>query len=66
MPRQNVPLLSFNRGIISPKALARVDLDRTRLSAEIMRNWLAKTQGAMTLRPGTKHFGSSLNDTGAA
>ena len=66
MPRQNVPLLSFNRGIISPKALARVDLDRTRLSAEIMRNWLAKTQGAMTLRPGTKYFGSSLNDTGAA
>jgi hypothetical protein len=64
--KQNVPLVSFNRGIISPKALARVDLDRTRLSAEVMRNWLAKTQGAMTIRPGTKYFGSSLNDTGAA
>lgn len=65
MPRQNPPLLSFNRGIISEKALGRVDLDRVRLSAEVMRNFLAKTQGAMTMRPGTKHFGSSLRDTGA-
>lgn len=66
MAKQNVPLLSFNRGLISPKSLARVDIDRTRLSAEVFRNFLAKTQGAMTIRPGTKHFGNSLNDTGAA
>lgn len=66
MAKQNIPLLSFNRGIISPKSLTRVDIDRTRMSAEVMRNFLAKTQGAMTIRPGTKHFGSSLRDTGAA
>lgn len=66
MPRQNVPFLSFNRGLIDAKTLARVDLDRTRLSAEVMRNWLARTQGALTIRPGTKYMGSSLNDTGAA
>ena len=65
MARQNVPLIVFNRGIISPLALARVDLDRTRLSAEVMTNWLPKTQGAMIIRPGTKHLGSSINDTGA-
>ncbi len=65
MARVNQPFLSFNRGLVSPKALARVDLDRTRLSAEVFTNWLPKTQGAMTLRPGTKHCGSSLNDTGA-
>jgi hypothetical protein len=65
LARQNAPFLSFNRGLISPKALARVDLDRTRLSAEVMTNWIAKTQGAMTIRPGTKYMGSSLNDTGA-
>jgi hypothetical protein len=63
--RQNVPLIAFNRGLIDPKALARVDLDRARLSAEVMDNWLPKTQGAMTIRPGTKFFGSSINDTGA-
>jgi hypothetical protein len=55
-----------NRGLISPKALARVDLDRTRLSAEIFTNYIGKTQGALTIRPGTKYFGSSHNDTGAA
>lgn len=65
MARTNVPFLSLNRGLISPKALARVDLDRTRLSAEVQENWISKTQGALTLRPGTKYFGSSLRDTGA-
>lgn len=59
-------MVAFNRGIVSEKALARVDIDRTRLSAEVMRNWISKTQGAMTIRPGTKFFGNSLNDTGAA
>jgi hypothetical protein len=65
MARQNPALLAFNRGILSTKALARVDLDRTQLSAEVMTNWLPKTQGAMIIRPGTKHLGSSLNDSGA-
>jgi hypothetical protein len=60
------PLLSFNRGIISKTTLARTDLDRTRLSAEIMTNFLPKTQGPMILRPGTKYVGNSINDTGAA
>lgn len=65
MGRANIPFVSFNRGLLSPKALARVDLDRTRLSAEVMTNWIAKTQGAMSIRPGTKYMGSSLHDTGA-
>src|SRR3990167_10817535 len=65
MSKINVPLLAFNRGIISPKAIARVDLDRTALSAAVCTNFLLKTQGAMTIRPGTKYLGSSLNDSGA-
>src|SRR5262245_44237132 len=65
MARQNVPFLAWNRGLVSKKALARVDLDRTRLSAEIYRNWLPSAQGAMRLRPGTKWQGSNYNDTGA-
>ena len=65
MARVNQPFISFNRGLVSPKALARVDLERTKLSAEVFTNWIPKTQGAMTIRPGTKYFGSSLNDTGA-
>ena len=65
MPKQNVPLLAYNRGIVSPKGLARVDVERTRLSAATMRNWLPKSLGPMTIRPGTKYLGSTKNDTGA-
>jgi hypothetical protein len=66
MARQNVPLLSIgNRGLVSPKALARVDLDRTRLSAEVFENFVGGTQGYLSIRPGTKYFGSSFGDTGA-
>jgi hypothetical protein len=65
MTKANVPFLSFNRGLISPKALARVDIEKLRLAAEEYTNWLPKTTGAMTIRPGTKWLGSSLRDTGA-
>ena len=65
MARTNALFPAWNRGLISPKALGRVDLDRTRLSAEIMNNFLPSTQGAMSIRPGTKWFGSSLRDSGA-
>lgn len=58
----NFPLLAFNRGIVSKNALARVDVDRIRLSAEIMVNWLPKTQGSMFLRPGFGYLGSSRNN----
>lgn len=65
MPKLNVPLLSYNRGLVSPKGLARVDVDRTRLSASRMNNWLPKSLGPMTIRPGTKYLGSTKNDSGA-
>lgn len=66
MARGNFPFLAFNRGLVSRRAIARVDLDRTRLSAEEFTNWVPDTQGAMGIRPGTKYVGSSLRDTGAA
>ena len=65
MSRVNVLFPAWNRGLVSPKALGRVDLDRTKLSAEVMTNWLPSTQGSMALRPGTKYFGNSYSDTGA-
>jgi hypothetical protein len=65
MGKGNTPFVAFNRGLISQKALGRVDLDRTRLSAEVYHNWLPKTQGNMTVRPGTKYKGETHNDTGA-
>lgn len=65
MGKVNASLLAFNRGIVSKSALARVDVDRIRLSAEVMENWLPKTQGSMILRPGFQYLGSSKSDAAA-
>ncbi len=62
MPRTNAALFAFNRGILSPKGLARVDLDRVRLSAEEQTNWIPRTLGSMTLRPGFGFIGTTLNN----
>ncbi len=52
MPKQAAVLNSFNRGILSRYALARTDVERPRLSAEVQTNWLPRLLGPMTLRPG--------------
>lgn len=52
MAHDNVPLLAFNRGIVSPLALARTDIKRVALSAEIQTNWVPRVLGSMMLRPG--------------
>lgn len=62
MPRENRSLIGFNRGIISSLALARVDLPRTQLSAQIMTNWQPRSLGAMMLRAGWGYIGNSLDD----
>ena len=59
-------LLAFNRGLVSPYALARVDLKRMALSAEMQTNWMPKVLGAMSLRPGTRLVRSTLSDQRAA
>ncbi len=64
MARVNAPLLAFNRGAISVLSLARLDIDRVRLSAEVMTNWVPYVQGAMGIRPGLGYIGSIRNDTG--
>lgn len=60
--RENALLSSFNRGVISPLALARTDLKRTALSAEIQTNWMPRTLGSMMLRPGWKYLDSTYQD----
>ena len=65
MPKQNVELLAFNRGMVSTSALGRVDVDRLKLTAQTMTNWFPKTLGPMTKRPGTKYLGATASN-GAA
>jgi hypothetical protein len=43
---------SFNRGIVSTLAGARMDLERLRIAASRMTNWMPRVLGPMMLRPG--------------
>lgn len=52
MGRQNLAYLAFNRGLVSPLALARADIKRMALSAEVHTNYAPNELGSMTLRPG--------------
>lgn len=47
---------SFNRGLVSPLALARIDIKRVGMSAELMTNWMPRALGSMSLRPGTRYM----------
>lgn len=60
MPHQNFSRIAFNRGLLSPSGQARVDLQRTSLSAEVMVNWDPRVLGPMALRPGFEHIRSLL------
>lgn len=60
--RQIPSLFSFNRGIVSPLALARTDQKRIALSAETMNNWMCRSLGPMSLRPGWQYIGRSASD----
>lgn len=65
MANQNVPLLTFNRGLISSKALARTDLPRVGLSAETQTNFMARKLGPMSLRPGLQYIGGTASNNKA-
>jgi len=55
----------FNRGLVSPLALGRIDLDRLAVSADTMTNWMPRALGSMMLRPGTKYLGATASNNTA-
>jgi hypothetical protein len=59
MGAANVVLNGFNRGRISPLALARTDFKRTAMSAEVQTNWMPRALGSMMLRPGLGYTGAT-------
>ena len=63
--RGDTLLYAFNRGLIAKQALARVDLKRTALSAEIMTNWMPRAFGSMSLRPGLQFIGGTNGNADA-
>lgn len=62
MAKTNAVLQAFNRGEVSPLALARLEVDRIQLSAEEMINWMPKTLGPMGIRPGLKYIGATASN----
>lgn len=71
MARQNIALLAFNRGRVSPLGLARGDLasqaaiDRFAISAETQTNWMPRVLGSMSLRPGLGYIGATRSSNKA-
>lgn len=57
MARVRPVIAAFNRGLISRLGLARVDLDRTRLSAETQTNLVPRVLGSGMFRPGFEWLG---------
>lgn len=62
MAMQDKKLLAFNRGVISKIGLARIDLDRMGMSAEIQTNFMPRVLGSMMLRPGLQFIDNVSSD----
>lgn len=63
--RQVNALYAFNRGVISPLGLARVDQNRVSLAAEEMENFVPRVLGSMALRPGFAYLGNTKSNNAA-
>lgn len=62
MARQNAALLAFNRGLASPLAIARTDLEKSNLLAAQKENWMPRVLGPMSLRAGLENKYSVSSD----
>lgn len=58
-------ILAFNRGIVSPLALARTDIEKLAFAAETQTNWMPRVLGSMMLRPGLQYIGASKSNNQA-
>lgn len=65
MARVETVRVAFNRGLISPLALARVDLQRSALSAEEQTNFMPRALGSMMLRPGLQYLWNTQGNLAA-
>lgn len=57
-------ILAFNRGVLSPLSGYRADVKRTGMSAETQMNWMPRTMGPMSLRPGFRYIGTTATANG--
>jgi hypothetical protein len=65
MSLAHAPLAIFNRGIVDPRALARVDVKRVTMSAEQQTNFIPRSIGSMAMRPGMEYIDPTYNNSEA-
>lgn len=62
MARDDTEYLAFNRGVVSKLALARTDIKRVAMAAEVQTNFMPRVLGPMSLRPGLEYIGPSIDN----
>lgn len=55
-------IFSLNAGVVSRLSLARVDLARLKMAAEVQENLLPMVLGPCSMRPGTEYLGRTYSD----
>ena len=65
MARDIQPIFAFNRGVVSRLGLARIDVKRLAMAAQVQTNWLPRVLGAMSLRAGWQYIFGVLNNNPA-
>ena len=60
--REIVSLYALNRGVVSRLGLARTDVKRLALAAQVQTNWMPKVLGSMSLRPGLGYIGATYTN----
>jgi hypothetical protein len=65
MARAIPSLFSLNRGVVDRRGLARADVKRLALAAQVQTNWMPKVLGPMMLRVGFAYLGGILNSAPA-
>ena len=65
MGRAIPSLYSLNRGVVDRRGLARSDVKRLAMAAEVQTNWMPKVLGPMMLRVGLGYLGGILNNAPA-
>lgn len=65
MTKSNLLVNKFNRGVVSPLALGRIDIENIGFSADQQTNWDPRILGSMSLRPGLRYIDSTNADTKA-
>lgn len=65
MARRQSTVVAFNRGRVSRLGLARGDIKRIAMGAQISKNWMPRALGSMMIRPGTAYVGATASNAKA-